>query len=293
MLYVFMYVIVCFVRLPKCCQVWVDDASAILTISVAKKKALEGKLLACQTELKQSQTELHQVKYLQQAQEQEAAQEAARHKKQRELNMAAYDRLKAQTDEELKKQNAACNLLRAQIVNLEQRLAATAKAPQGVHPLVSRSVCMYSFSSFMLEQAHLFKREWRELYPTHYLTAGLSGEFAYGEPTLGTMGRICCLISSELATQRRPLRESDVLLDWGCGSGKWLIFAREFLQLPRMAAIGIEAEERIFEICSSNLQAAKRGGRTRLNALYARSESFASFCPVTDYTADGVLLPFG
>ena len=91
------------------------------------------------------------------------------------------------------------------------------------------------------------------MYPTHHLTDGFSGEFAYGEPTLGTMGRICSLISTELASQKKPLCENDIFLDWGCGAGKWLIFARDFLKMPGMIAVGIEAEPKIFEICRINL----------------------------------------
>jgi hypothetical protein len=117
------------------------------------------------------------------------------------------------------------------------------------------------------------------LYPTNNLTGGLAGEFMYGEPTFGAMARICHLVSSELISQKKPLQSRDIFLDWGCGAGKWLFFARELFEVPDMIALGIEGEQRIFDICYQNLLTARHKGFGWTNILHAQSQSFATFCP--------------
>jgi hypothetical protein len=130
------------------------------------------------------------------------------------------------------------------------------------------------------EQVHNATRLWDSVYPTNKLTYGLSGEHMYGEPSFGTMARICHVISSELQRQGRPLQPGDVLLDWGAGAGKWLLFARDFLQSPDMFALGIEIEEQIFRICSKNIEVAQaQDVALRTKVLHSSAATFLSFCP--------------
>jgi hypothetical protein len=86
------------------------------------------------------------------------------------------------------------------------------------------------------------------------------------------MARVCHLISSELQHLGKPLQSGDILLDWGCGAGNWLCFARELLGVPSMVALGIEADEVIFHTCTKNLLHICRS-----SVVHADSESFASF----------------
>jgi hypothetical protein len=111
--------------------------------------------------------------------------------------------------------------------------------------LFYRSPNFHEFSSDLSQLVLSCEKQWHELYPTHDLTAGLCGKHAYGEPNFLTIGRICHVISSELQRQRKPLKPGDILVDWGCGAGKWLCFARKFLGIPDMVALGIEEEQAI------------------------------------------------
>lgn len=235
--------------LCRCCKSIVDQSKSILAAALVKKNAIVEKLRQEEAVVKEQTAVIAS-------------------------NKKAYLSLR----EEAKKKDAIIAELRLQNATLE-RTAAAAASSKGGYPLISRTINTHSFPLRISKQSSTFKQEWRTLYPTHDLTWGLSGEFVYGEPSLGTMGRICSVISSELAIQKKPLCESDILLDWGCGAGKWLIFARDFLRLPRMKAIGIESEQKIFDVCCVNVCAAKNAGRTRVHVLHARSESFDSFCP--------------
>jgi hypothetical protein len=183
--------------------------------------------------------------------------------------------------EELKKVQGERDELREQVDELQQ-------AALGALPPTSRGLCLSLFSrqktshflpSYLRKKANGMQRRWNSMYPTNHLTQGLSGVFAYGEPSFVTMARICHVIAAELDAQCKPLQPDEILLDWGCGAGKWLLFARELLEAPQMIALGIEAEERIFDVCSRNLRVGQQVGVRGTNVLHARSDTFSSFCP--------------
>ena len=88
------------------------------------------------------------------------------------------------------------------------------------------------------------------------------------------MARISYLISFELKRLGKPLQSGDVFLDWGCGAGKWLCFAKRLLGVPGIVSVGIEKEKPIYDVCKKNLS-----GLLGCNVLHERSESFVSFCP--------------
>jgi hypothetical protein len=171
--------------------------------------------------------------------------------------------------------------LGAKIVELEHKLQeygrqalACGSLPKGLCSFVFvRLKNPHPFPDFLPQAALECQQQWNRMYPTNYLTSGVSGEFAYGETSFLTMARICHVIKSELQLHK-PLQPGDMLLDWGCGAGKWLFFARNFLGIAQMVTLGIEAVEDIFRICQKNL------GDVRLSSiLHAESHTFTSFCP--------------
>ena len=84
----------------------------------------------------------------------------------------------------------------------------------------------------------------------------------------------------ELENLQKPIGKQDILLDWGAGAGKWLIFAPHFLGVPDMTAIGIECERQIFEFCQTNLSLARKNKLTAHTCvIHANSQTFASFFP--------------
>lgn len=171
--------------------------------------------------------------------------------------------------------------LKREVETLKRSAAASAAlVPKGLLSIIfSRTQNDFIFPSCLTQQAATFQQQWTFLFPTSNLTT--SGEHAYGEPTFGTMARICYIIASELQRQQKPLMPADVLLDWGCGTGKWLCYAREFLGAPGMTAVGVEKDVPIFNTCKANISAARRvHALHRVAALNADSESFTSFCPV-------------
>ena len=142
---------------------------------------------------------------------------------------------------------------------------------KGSYSLVfDRSCSPYTIPTDLGQLAKICQQQWNDLHPTNALTFGAADLHMYGEPTFGTMARICHTISSELANLGNPLNRDDILLDWGCGAGKWLCFARQFLSVPDMTALGIEVEEGIFAICKKNI-----AGRWRCNALHAQVKASA------------------
>lgn len=131
------------------------------------------------------------------------------------------------------------------------------------------------------QKAISFQAKWVFWFPHRNLTSGFSGSHVYGEPSVGTIARICHAIKSELEQQGHPLKAGDVLLDWGAGSGKWLLFAREFLGTPGMLGLGIECERGVYEICCRNLRTAQEQGFGLQTAvLHADATSFRCFCSV-------------
>jgi precorrin-6B methylase 2 len=120
------------------------------------------------------------------------------------------------------------------------------------------------------------KIQWNHIHPLNKLTFGLSGDHAYGEPTFESMAKICHVIKCELQT---PLQPGQVLLDWGCGSGKWLIFANQFLG-THLQCVGIECAKSIFELCSKNLVVAREHGlASGSRVIFAQSQTFTTFNP--------------
>jgi hypothetical protein len=172
-------------------------------------------------------------------------------------------------------------VLETQVRELRLAALSSGKPAKGLCSFIfCRSASTCEVPVFLQQQANSFQPQWNALYPTNTLTYGVSGAGAYGEPTFGSMARICHVISFELRQQKKPLKSGDILLDWGCGAGKWLIFARQLLGVQEMVALGIEQEQRIFDICKRNLVEAQILGVNRANVLHAQSQSFASFCPV-------------
>jgi hypothetical protein len=141
-------------------------------------------------------------------------------------------------------------------------------------------ICHFILPLCIQNQIHNCQKQWDLIYPTNKLTYGFSGSHAYGEPSLGTMARICYVIRSELQLQGRPLQAGDVLLDWGAGAGKWLLFARAFLHAPGMFALGVEVEEAIHRVCTQNINVAQdQGFSFNTEVIHSSSETFLSFCP--------------
>ena len=89
---------------------------------------------------------------------------------------------------------------------------------------------------------------------------------------------MCYNWKQQLLHSNAPLK-GIVLLDWGCGSGKWILFSNRFLGIE-MKCVGFECVRNIFDICSTNLVAAQTHGLGRNSrALLVQSESFQTFCP--------------
>ncbi len=78
----------------------------------------------------------------------------------------------------------------------------------------------------------------------------------------------------ELQQQGKPLKSGDILLDWGCGAGMWLCFARQLLGVRGMVGLGIEEEKSLHDICQENIK-----GIALTSILHESSETFDSFCP--------------
>ena len=129
-------------------------------------------------------------------------------------------------------------------------------------------------------QANRLRKHWKRIFPTHNLTYGLSGDFAYGEPSFFTMARVCFVISSQLEVMQKPLSGMDIICDWGAGAGKWLLYAPQFFQHPEMKVVGIECENKIFSVLENNILEARRSGfPIRAGVLNDFSQTFISFCP--------------
>lgn len=147
----------------------------------------------------------------------------------------------------------------------------------------SRFPNRYEFPDNLLQIAEKCEKHWKQLYPCHDLTYGLSGAFAYGEPSCYTMARMCYVIREELKQLEKPLKKGEKILDWGAGAGKWVCFARQLLGVRGLIALGIEIEEAIYDVCRQNLFATQR-----THVMHADSRSFRSFCPArVVYNYDG------
>ena len=184
--------------------------------------------------------------------------------------------------EELEVTKEKVNAANAELVVLREEVMS-ATASRGLFlALFPRTTSLCVFPQSVTDHAIAFQKEWRQIYPTFSLTSGHSGDHAYGEPSLGTIGRVCHVIKCELEALRRPLSSSDSLLDWGAGAGKWLLFAPRFLAVPKMFTIGIECEYAIFDMCRKNIHQAQRLFKHSPTAkvIFAKSQSFTSFCPV-------------
>ena len=167
--------------------------------------------------------------------------------------------------------------LEKKVTDLQQAALDSCSSPKGLLSVVfCRSPHSHPFPSHLSQVASTCRQQWVDKFPGHNLTYGFSGKHAYGEFSFFVMAKTCYVISSELLRQRKPLMPGDVLLDWGCGSGKWLCFARKLLGVPNMIALGIEAEQRILDVCKNNLAAFNT---CRCSVVLEKSERFASFCP--------------
>jgi len=149
--------------------------------------------------------------------------------------------------------------------------------------LLKRVFLVYICPTLAVQQlkreVRMSRTEWNVIYPVNKLTYGLSGQYAYGEPTFETMTKICHVINCELVQQKNPLKPSDVLLDWGCGAGLWLIFSSRFFGID-LTCLGFECEQSIFEICAANIIAARRFGLGhKSRVLLAYSQTFETFKP--------------
>ena len=129
---------------------------------------------------------------------------------------------------------------------------------------------------------------WSLIYPMHQLTVTAEKGHAYGETSFGTMAKICNLISQELARMKKPVRSDDVFLDWGAGSGKWLVFVSYFLKVD-VTCIGVECDSIVYEVCKQNLEKAQMlHCATNSRVVQAYAQSFSCFCPVRIfYNYDG------
>jgi hypothetical protein len=196
-----------------------------------------------------------------------------------EANMEKQISCNKKIIEELRRELGTC---RARVSTLEamlrdhgQAALALGAVPKGLCSFVFvRSKNPHAFPESLSQVALLCQQQWNQIYPTNNLTSGISGEFVYGETSFLTMARICHVIRSELKFLNKPLQSGDVLLDWGCGAGKWLCFARQLLGVTKMVALGIEAVEGIVDICQKNLCDVRL-----TNLVHAESHTFTSFCP--------------
>ena len=186
-------------------------------------------------------------------------------------------------EKQVEDNNKKCKKLEQQVRQLQQsvlNVAPKALAPGLCSFVFSRSQSTYDLPKSLLSRTSTFQQEWNFLCPTNNLTFGIAGDIAYGEASFGTMARVGHIIKSELALLGAPLQPGDLFLDWGCGAGKWLLFARELLELPEMIVLGIEKNKKIFDLCEANLLRAQRIGKTGVSVINADSESFKNFCPV-------------
>ena len=132
-------------------------------------------------------------------------------------------------DGQLATQKEIIKNLRAEVANARKDMATQAAEMEKLRAeciagnlsrgsfsaLFARTVSKYVFPQSLTEQINDFQKQWRQIYPTFSLTSGHSGVHAYGEPTMGTIGRICHIIKSELDSMGRPIASHDRLLDWG------------------------------------------------------------------------------
>lgn len=120
---------------------------------------------------------------------------------------------------------------------------------------------------------------WVQAAPLRNLSHG-HGEHAYGDASEGTMSKVCFVISGVLNLQQQPLQSSDVFFDWGCGSGRWLLYAPPLLGVSDMISVGIECAEILAKHCRDNLaRCAHLGMRTNAGCHHGHSEDLRSFYP--------------
>jgi hypothetical protein len=244
--------------MPPCCQAVSDECYSKAKLLVAKARTkidVEKKKTVVE---KQEVSRLNNIK-------------AANAQKIDELKATLESTIQANTF--LQQKNTA---LEHRVASLQQSVLTkpAANIPKGSYSVVfPRTSNPYVVPDTLMQAAKSFQKKWCEISPTkNKLT--VSGKRAYGETSFGTMARICHLISSELQHLGKPLQPCDILLDWGCGAGNWLCFARELLGVPSMVALGIEMDDEIYAICTKNLRHI-----SKCNVLQAESETFKSFCP--------------
>lgn len=97
---------------------------------------------------------------------------------------------------------------------------------------------------------------------------------------MGTMRKICRIIADTLLSLGRPLQGGDVMVDWGCGSGRWLIFAPLLFEVQGLITVGIECDPLVANFCQWHLCRARHFGvPVRSHVVFADSASMNSFCP--------------
>lgn len=103
------------------------------------------------------------------------------------------------------------------------------------------------------------------------------GEAAWGQLPTGAMSKVLSIVGSTIKVSNQ-----DVLLDWGFGLGRWLIFGPFLLGVRDLVTVGLEKNKRIFQSgsdCLDNVN--KTTYRTKTSVANMDSSAMGCFCGAT------------